>query len=130
MSSVRAVLILGLGVLIISLPLFAHHNAATVYDLSDEAEVNLTGTVTKMEWANPHVHFYVDVTDDNGNVVNYAVEGGTPNGLFRQGWRKDSLKLGEVVTIEGAAPSRDGSPRVHLGSVRTADGRQLFRGRN
>ena len=130
MSSVRAVLILGLGVLIISLPLFAHHNAATVYDLSDEAEVNLTGTVTKMEWANPHVHFYVDVTDDNGNVVNYAVEGGTPNGLFRRGWRKDALKLGEVVTIEGAAPSRDGSPRVHLGSVTTADGRRLFSGTN
>jgi len=130
MSSVRIILVLGLGGFLMSLPLFAHHNAATVYNVSEDAEVSVTGTVTKMEWQNPHIHFYVDVTEANGNVVNYAVEGGTPNGLYRNGWRKDSLKLGDVVTIEGAAPSRNGSPRLHLGSVTTSDGQRLFSGRN
>ena len=130
MSSIRIVLLLGFGVPLVSLPLFAHHNAATVYDLSEEVAVSLTGTVTKMEWANPHIHFYIDVTDAKGNVVNYAVEGGTPNSLYRRGWRKNVLQIGEVVTIDGAAPSRNGSPRVHLGSVKTAEGRELFSGRN
>ncbi len=130
MSSVRVVLVVGLGAFLMTLPLFAHHNAATVYNVADDAEVSMTGTVTKMEWMNPHIHFYIDVTDENGNVVNYAVEGGTPNSLYRRGWRKDVLQPGDVVTIEGAAPSRNGSPRVHLGSVTTAEGRQLFSGRN
>ena len=62
MSSVRAALIMGLGVLFMSLPLFAHHNAATVYNVAEEAEVSLIGTVTKMEWMNPHIHFYIDVS--------------------------------------------------------------------
>ena len=128
MSSMRVVLMSCLGALCISLSLFAHHNAATVYDVSQE--VSLVGTVTKVEWLNPHIHVYVDVTDNDGNVVNYAVEGGTPNSLFRNGWRKDQLKPGDAVTIEGAAPSRNGSPRVHLGSITTADGRRLFSGRN
>jgi len=126
----RAFLVLGLGVFVMSLPLYAHHNAATVYNLAEDVEVSFTGTVTKMEWANPHIHFYVDVTDASGNVVNYAVEGGTPNSLYRNGWRKDALQPGDVVTIDGAAPSRNGSPRVHLGSVVGADGQRLFSGRN
>lgn len=92
--------------------------------------MSLTGTVTKVEWQNPHIHIYVDVTDDNGSVVNYAVEGGTPNSLYRRGWRKDDVVPGDVVTIDNAAPSRNGSPRVHLGSITTADGRELFSGRN
>jgi hypothetical protein len=125
----RFYLVLGLGVFLMSLPVYAHHNAATVYNLDESVEVSMTGTVTKMEWMNPHIHFYIDVTDASGNVVNYAVEGGTPNSLYRRGWRKDVLQPGMVVTVEGAAPSRNGSPRVHLGSV-TVDGVQLFSGRN
>ena len=128
MSNVRAVVMSVVAALCISLPLFAHHSAATEYDV--EREVSLTGTVTKVEWQNPHIHIYVDVTDDNGSVVNYAVEGGTPNSLYRRGWRKDDVVPGDIVTIENAAPSRNGSPRVHLGSITTADGRELFSGRN
>ena len=128
MSNVRAVVMSVVAALCISLPLFAHHNAATVYDV--EREVSLTGTVTRVEWQNSHIHIYVDVTDDNGSVVNYAVEGGTPNSLYRRGWRKDDVVPGDVVTIDNAAPSRNGSPRVHLGSITTADGRELFSGRN
>ncbi len=128
MSSVRIAVITGLGALCVSLPLLAHHSTATVYDVS--RDVSMTGTVTVVVWRNPHIHIYVDVTDDAGNVVNYAVEGGTPNSLYRRGWRKDDLKPGDTVTIEGAAPSRNGSARVHLGSITTADGRRFFSGRN
>ena len=128
MSSVRIAVITGLGALCVSLPLLAHHSTATVYDVS--RDVSMAGTVTEVVWRNPHIHIYVDVTDDAGNVVNYAVEGGTPNSLYRRGWRKDDLKPGDEVTIDGAAPSRNGSARVHLGSITTADGRQFFSGRN
>ena len=128
MSSVRIAVITGWGALCVSLPLLAHHSTATVYDVS--RDVSMAGTVTEVVWRNPHIHIYVDVTDDAGNVVNYAVEGGTPNSLYRRGWRKDDLKPGDEVTIEGAAPSRNGSARVHLGSITTADGRQFFSGRN
>lgn len=129
MSSMRTVVMSGLGALCVSLPLLAHHNAATVYDVTEGKEVSLVGTVTKVEWQNPHIHIYVDVKTANGKVVNYAVEGGTPNSLYRRGWRKDHVKPGDVVKIDGAAPSKNGSPRVHLGSITTADGRQLFSGR-
>jgi hypothetical protein len=128
MWSMRAAWISSVGVLCVSVPLFAHHSTATVYDVSKE--VTLTGTVTKVEWQNPHIHVYVDVKDDSGNVVNYAVEGGTPNSLYRAGWRKDDVAPGDVIKIENAVPSRNGSPRVHLGSLTTADGRRLFSGRN
>ena len=128
MSSVRIAVITGLGALCVSLPLLAHHSTATVYDTS--RDVSMAGTVTEVVWRNPHIHIYVDVTDDAGNVVNYAVEGGTPNSLYRRGWRRDDLKPGDTVTIEGAAPSRNGSARVHLGSITTADGRRFFSGRN
>jgi hypothetical protein len=92
--------------------------------------VSFTGTVTKVEWANPHIHIYVDVKGANGRVQSYAIEGGTPNSLYRRGWRKDDVKPGDVVTIEGAAPSRNGTPRVHLGSITTIAGRRLFSGRD
>jgi hypothetical protein len=130
MSRLRTVLISGLGLLCISLPLSAHHATSTVYDVDDDKAVSLVGAVTKVEWLNPHIHIYVDVADPSGKVVNYAVEGGTPNSLYRRGWRKDSVKPGDMVTIEGAAPARNGTARVHLGSITTPDGRQLFSGRN
>ena len=130
MWSVRTVVLSVLGVLCVSLSLFAHHNVNTVYNTDESVEVTLVGTVTKVDWLNPHVHVYVDVVGEDGQVVNYAVEGGTPNSLYRRGWRRDSVKPGDVVTIENAAPSRNGTSRVHLGSITTADGRRLFSGRN
>lgn len=130
MSSVHTVVLSVVGALCVSVPLVAHHNAATVYNLDEAAEVSLVGTVTKVDWQNPHIHVYVDVKGKDGKVVNYAVEGGTPNSLYRRGWRRDSVKPGDVVKIENAAPSRNGTPRVHLGAITTADGRELFSGRN
>jgi hypothetical protein len=76
---------------------------------------------------NPHVYFYVDAKDENGKDANFAVETGAPNGLYRQGWRKDSLKIGDTVTIEGFK-AKDGSNTVNARNVTLADGKKLFAG--
>src|SRR3954454_4252584 len=78
---------------------FAHHSFAAEYDRNKP--VTLKGTVTKVEWQNPHIYFYLDVKGANGAVENWAVEGGAPNTLYRAGWRKDSLQVGNEVTVEG-----------------------------
>ena len=112
--------------LIAATPLSAHHSFAAQYDRNKP--VTLTGTVTKLEWMNPHIYFYLDVKDPSGNVVaGWAIEGGNPAGLYRNGWRKDSLKIGDLVTVEGWL-ARDGSKLANLRTVVLADGRQVFGG--
>ena len=120
-----------LGMLVLSLMLAvqtasAHHAGATKYD--DKKPVTLKGTVTKVEWMNPHVYFYVDVKDNGGKVQNWAVEGAPPNVLYRRGWKKDSLKPGDVVTVEGFLPRQAGLHDVNGRSVTLADGRKVFSG--
>ena len=88
-----------LAALIGSVPLRAHHAFAAEYDR--DKPITLTGTVTKLEWTNPHARIYIDVKDDKGEVVNWDFELGPPNGLMRRGWNRNSLKAGHVVTIEG-----------------------------
>ncbi len=102
----------------------AHHSFAAQYDRTKSHTI--TGTVTKMEWQNPHIYFYVAVKDTSGKETVWAVEGQAPNGLYRQGWRRDSLKAGETVTVEGWL-ARDGSSLLNMGAV-TVAGKQLFRG--
>jgi DNA/RNA endonuclease YhcR with UshA esterase domain len=103
----------------------AHHSFAAEYDKNKP--IKFTGIVTKVEWMNPHIYYYVDVKDGVGKVTNYAVEGGTPNNLRRQGWGKDSLKTGDMVTVEGFM-AKNGSNNVNGRNVTLPDGKRLFAG--
>jgi hypothetical protein len=108
-----------------SIPLLAHHSFAAEYDSTKP--VNLTGTVTKLEWMNPHARFYMDVKDENGKVANWEFELGSPNGLIRQGWKKDAMKIGDVVIVEAFA-AKDGTNLGNARRVKLTDGRRLFAG--
>lgn len=81
------------------LPAPAHHSAAAEFDSSKK--IDLTGVVTKVEWTNPHAHFYMDVKDSNGNVANWNLELASPNVLIRNGWKRNSIKPGDMVTVTG-----------------------------
>src|SRR5215469_2256291 len=105
--------------------LWAHHSFAAEFD--GGKRVTLKGTVTKVDWRNPHIYVYLNVKDDKGSVVEWACEGGPPNVLMREGWARDSVKEGDVVTIEGAL-AKDGSKRCNSRSVNLPDGRRVFAG--
>ena len=117
------VLAVALALLAVAAPTHAHHSFAAQYDRNKP--VTLTGSVTRIEWMNPHVYFYMDVKDAAGSATNWAIEGGAPNTLYRAGWRKDSLKIGEVVIVEGFR-ARDGSNLANLSTVTVAGGRRIF----
>jgi len=115
----------GAALLLPTVSAFAHHSFAAEYDA--KKPVTLTGTVTKVEWMNPHIFFYVDVKDSEGKVTNWRGEGGNLSGLMRRGWRKDSLKIGDIVTIDGSL-AKNGQPLVNARTVTLADGKKLFAG--
>lgn len=122
----RIAFMLSAGVLVSTVSLLAHHSAATAYDTGKK--ITLRGTVTKLEWQNPHVFYYLDVADGSGKVTNWAIEASTPNQLYRRGWRKDDLKVGEVVTLADSSPARNGSPKAYGGTLTLANGRKVFSG--
>ena len=113
------------GLLWAALPALAHHSFAAEYDA--QKPIKITGTVTKVEWMNPHIYYYVDAKDASGKTTNYAVEGGTPNQLYRQGWRKDSLRVGDTVTVSGFR-AKNGSNTVNGRMVILPDGTRVFGG--
>jgi hypothetical protein len=106
-------------------PVFAHHSFAAQYDR--DRPVTLVGPVTKIDWINPHARFFVDVKDANGKVVNWEVELAAPAMLVRRGWTRNSLKLGESVTVS-AFLAKDGSNLANASTVTLVDGRKVFAG--
>jgi Family of unknown function (DUF6152) len=120
-----AVSVLCAALLLSAVPLVAHHSFAAEYD--NNKPIKFSGKVTKVEWLNPHIYVYIDVKDNSGSTVNYAVEGGAPNGLFRQGWRKDTLKVGDTLSIEGFL-AKDGSNTVNARTWLLPDGKKVFAG--
>ncbi len=103
----------------------AHHSFAAQYDA--DKPVTLKGTVTKVEWTNPHARFYVDVKDDKGVVTTWNLELASPNVLIRNGWTRKSLTIGDEITVEGAL-AKDGSKMANARVVKLADGRRVFAG--
>lgn len=126
MTNRTIVLVTAVYVLLTAPAASGHHAFATVFDA--KKPIKMTGTVTKIEWQNPHIWFYIDVKDDDGKVTNWGMEMASPNLLMRAGWSRDSLKVGDVVSVEGFR-AKDDSPTgnaqvVVLGST----GQRLFAG--
>ncbi len=106
-------------------PALAHHSFSAEFDGSKLIE--LKGAVTKIEWANPHVYFYMDVKDEKGATTNWGCETTSPGSLHRQGWTRDTLKVGDQVIVDGY-PARDGSKLADARRVTLPDGRRIFGG--
>jgi hypothetical protein len=111
--------------LVLALPALAHHSFSAEFDGGKLIE--LKGVVTRIEWANPHVYFYLDVKDEKGNTANWGCEAASPGSLHRQGWNRDSLKVGDQVIV-GGYPARDGSKLADARRVTLPDGRRIFGG--
>ena len=118
-------LVTSLGVLMAAAPVWAHHGLAAEFDI--DKSVDLQGTVTEWELVNPHSWIHMDVKDEKGQVVNWAVEGGSPNNLLRLGFSKASLPVGTEIVVHGFQ-AKDGSARVVGKYVTFPDGRKLFLG--
>jgi hypothetical protein len=110
---------------VFSVSAFAHHSFAAEYDRNKP--VTLEGVVTKLEWQNPHTRFYLDVKDAAGNVVNWELELGSPNGLMRAGWTRHSLQEGMKVTVKGSL-AKDGSHLANASTITLSDGKLVLSG--
>lgn len=116
-----AMVLLTAGGLMVSKPLTAHHSSSS-YDM--EHPVNVRGTVNNVEWTNPHVFIFLNAKDEAGNLEEWRVEGNSPNMLTRVGWRKEMIKAGDTLQVNGA-PAKNGSKVMRLISLTLADGQKF-----
>lgn len=127
MRAICVLVIAGIGLLVSGGSLVAHHSFSAEFDSTKPFK--LTGTVTKIEWMNPHTFFYIDVVDEQTKAkTNWGMEMGSPNVLMRQGWTRNTMKIGDVVMVEGSK-AKDGTPTGNARSVVLAStGKRLFAG--
>lgn len=125
MRRTLAVIIAGVALLVAAVPVMAHHAFAAEFDAN--RPLKLTGTVTRMEWINPHAWIHIDVKRPDGTVESWMVEGGTPNTLLRRGFTKASLEKGTEILVDGFQ-AKDGSRRMNGRDLKLPDGRTLFLG--
>jgi hypothetical protein len=125
MRAKLSVAVLGVGLLLAAVPLVAHHSFAAEYDA--QKAVKFTGTVTTMEWINPHAWIHIDVKKPDGKVESWMIEAGAPNALLRRGFTKASLPVGTVITVEGYQ-AKDGANRANGRDITYQDGKKLFVG--
>lgn len=105
-------------------PLAAHHAVSAEFDSTKP--ITFKGTIKRVEWMNPHIYTQVEVKEPDGKVIVYRVEGAAPNTLFRQGWRKDDLKIGEPVTVNGIRAKAADSFNIGQATITTSDGRRIY----
>ena len=105
-------------------PVVAHHSISAEFDTAKP--ITFTGIIKQVDWMNPHIYTHVEVKNPDGTTTVYKVEGGPPNSLYRQGWRKDSLKTGDTVTVSGVRAKNPQSMNVGVATITTADGRRIF----
>jgi len=120
-----AILLAGLGIAIAAVPVSGHHAFAAEFDANNP--IKMSGTVTKMEWINPHAWIHIDVKQPDGSVEPWMIEGGPPNALYRRGFSRDSLPIGIEILVEGFR-AKDGSRRGNGTDLTFPDGRKLFLG--
>src|SRR6187399_1570250 len=119
----KRILIVAVALLAVSAQLVAHHAFSAEFD--DKKPVQLRGSVTKMEWINPHAWLHISVKSANGQITNWDIELGPPNALVKRGWSKESIPVGKEVIVDGFM-SKDGSNRAYGRDVTLPDGRKLF----
>jgi hypothetical protein len=125
MNNLEMILIAGMEMIFVAAPAFAHHAFAAEYGVN--RNVILTGSVTKVEWENPHTHFLLSVRDASGAFSSWDLELASPNTLERGGWTRKSLKVGDVVTVNGYL-AKDGANLAHARDIHLADGRRVLAG--
>lgn len=122
-------LLLGVGVLVAAVPMVAHHSVSAEFDTTKT--ITFKGPVKEINWGNPHIYTMVEAPDPaSGKTVVFRVEGGPPNSLFRNGWRKDTLKIGEVVTVTGNRAKNPASMNVGQATILTSAGVKIYAGQN
>src|SRR4029453_16721400 len=125
MKTNRAIaLLLGLGLMLASLTVVAHHSVSAEFDTTKK--VSFTGVVKKVDWMNPHIYTHVEVKQTDGKIIEYRVEGGPPNALYRAGWRPDTLKVGETVQVTGLRAKSETSMNVGQAQIKKSDGTVVF----